>query len=57
MPVDPDFKVTGRYWIFAFYPILAPQEIRGLGFMRWRYASPGRADDAWVWNPGARRIR
>ena len=34
LPVDPDFKSTGRYWIFAFYPILAPQEIRGLGFMR-----------------------
>jgi len=57
LPVDPDFKSTGRYWIFAFYPILAPQEIRGLGFMRWRYADPRKADDSWIWNPGARRIR
>jgi len=26
---DPDFKSTGRYWLFGLYPILSPQEIRG----------------------------
>ena len=29
LPVDPDFKKTGRYWIFGLYPVLAPAEIRG----------------------------
>src|SRR5207245_6730570 len=28
MPIDSDFKSTGRYWLFGLYPILAPQEIR-----------------------------
>ena len=40
LPTDPDFKTTGRYWLFGLYPILAPQEIRGTGFIRWRYADP-----------------
>src|SRR5712672_4717867 len=38
LPTDPDFKTTGRYWLFGLFPILAPQEIRGTGFIRWRYA-------------------
>src|ERR1700691_3773521 len=29
IPTDPDFKATGRYWLFGLYTILAPQEIRG----------------------------
>ena len=24
IPTDPDFKTTGRYWLFGLYPILAP---------------------------------
>ena len=47
LPTDPDFKTTGRYWVFGLYPILAPQEIRGTGFIRWRYADPRRGDDIW----------
>ena len=47
IPTDPDFKTTGRYWLFGLYPILAPQEIRGTGFIRWRYADPKRGDDIW----------
>jgi len=57
MPIDPDFKVTGRYWIFGLYPVLAPQEIRGTGFLRWRYADPKRGDDIWSLNRGSRRVR
>ncbi|HSR56860.1 MAG TPA: DUF1329 domain-containing protein [Candidatus Binataceae bacterium] len=57
MPVDPDFKNTGRYWLFALYPTLAPQELRGAGFIRYRYADPARGDDSWSWTPGARRVR
>jgi hypothetical protein len=57
MPTDPDFKTTGRYWLFGLFPILAPQEIRGTGFIRWRYADPKRGDDIWSLNSGSRRIR
>jgi hypothetical protein len=57
MPADPDFKTTGRYWLFGLYPILAPQEIRGSGFIRWRYADPKRGDDIWSLAAGTRRLR
>ncbi len=57
IPTDPDFKTTGRYWIFALYPLLAPNEIRGTGFIRWRYAAPTRGDDIWSLNAGSRRVR
>ncbi len=54
---DSDFKTTGRYWLFGLFPILAPQEIRGTGFIRWRYADPKRGDDIWSLGAGSRRIR
>jgi len=57
VPTDPDFKTTGRYWLFGLYPILAPQEIRGTGFIRWRYADPKRGDDIWSLDAGSRRVR
>jgi hypothetical protein len=57
LPVDPDFKVSGRLWLFALYPVLAPQEIRGVGFIRFRYANPRRGDDSWSWAKSSRRIR
>ncbi len=57
IPVDPDFKKTGRFWLFALYPILAPQEIRGTGFIRWRYAAANRPDDIWSLDAGSRRVR
>ena len=57
MPTDPDFKTSNRIWLFGLFPILAPQEDRGLGFIRYRYADPRRGDDSWEWLPGARRIR
>jgi hypothetical protein len=57
LPTDPDFKVTGRYWLFGLYPILAPQDARGTGLIRWRYADPKRGDDIWDLNPGSRRVR
>jgi hypothetical protein len=57
MPIDPDFRVTSRLWIFGLYPVLAPMEIRGAGFIRWRYASPTRADDTWSIGAGSRRVR
>jgi len=57
LPIDPDFKVTGRYWLFGLYPILSPQEIRGTGFIRWRYANPKEGDAIWSLGAGSRRIR
>ncbi len=57
LPIDPDFKSTGRYWLFGLYPILAPQEIRGTGFIRWRYANPNEGDAIWSLDSGSRRIR
>jgi uncharacterized protein DUF1329 len=57
MPIDPDFKVTNRMWLFGLYPLLSPQEIRGSGFVRWRYLDPNRADDIWDWAAGTRRVR
>src|ERR1700689_5307448 len=44
LPTDPDFKVTNRLWLFALYPILAPEDARGTGLIRYRYADPTRGD-------------
>jgi hypothetical protein len=57
IPVDPDFKESGRLWLFALYPVLAPQEARGTGLIRYRYEDPNRGDDSWDWTPGTRRVR
>jgi Protein of unknown function (DUF1329) len=57
MPIDPDFKVTNRLWLFALYPIIAPEDARGTGLIRYRYADPNRGDDTWTWLPGSRRVR
>jgi hypothetical protein len=57
LPVDPDFKTTHRLWLFALYPLLAPQDIHGTGFIRWRYSEPDRGDDTWDLGGGARRVR
>ncbi|MGH7949726.1 MAG: DUF1329 domain-containing protein, partial [Candidatus Binataceae bacterium] len=56
-PVDPDFKLTGRMWLFGLYPVLSPQSARGNGLIRYRYMDPMRGDDAWTWTPGDRRVR
>jgi Protein of unknown function (DUF1329) len=57
IPIDPDYKITNRYWLFALYPILAPENLYGSGFIRYRYENPHRADDIWQWVAGTRRIR
>src|SRR5262249_22568350 len=33
IPVDPDFQQSGRLWLFALYPILAPEQSRGEGLI------------------------
>jgi uncharacterized protein DUF1329 len=57
MPVDPDFKITGRLWLFGLYPVLAPADVRGEGIIRFRYYDANKGDDTWSWLPGARRLR
>lgn len=57
MPIDPDFKVTGRSYLALLYPVLAPQDARGTGILKFRYADPNRDDNSWTWTPGARRLR
>src|SRR5215475_14297243 len=57
LPIDPDFKTTNRLWIFGLYPVLAPMELRGVGFIRWRYAGASRGDDTWSIGAGSRRVR
>jgi len=57
LPVDPDFLHSGRYAMTGLYPQLAPQDGAGGGFLRYRYADPNRADDAWVYLPQSRRLR
>ena len=57
MPVDKDFKVSNRMWLFGLYPVLAPEDARGTGLIRYRYMDPKRGDDTWVWRPGDRRVR
>jgi hypothetical protein len=57
IPIDPDYKVTNRYSLFGLYPILAPEDLRGTGLLRFRYENPKKADDIWDWNPGDRRLR
>ncbi len=57
LPIDPDFKTSGRYWLFGAYPQLDPPEMHGAGFVRYRYADPNRGDDIWSFSNKTRRVR
>ena len=57
LPVDPDFKITNRLWLFLLGPELAPQNERGSSLLRYRYGDPTHGDDTWSWEPGSRRLR
>ena len=57
VPFDPDFKVTGRLWLFGLYPVIAPASQRGAGIVRYRYADPKRGDDSWSYQVDNRRVR
>ncbi len=57
MPIDRDFLVSGRYQMSALYPQLSPQNGRGGGVIRYRFADPTKGDDSWVWLPGSNRLR
>jgi Protein of unknown function (DUF1329) len=57
IPTDPDFKHSGRLWLFGLYPVLAPATARGDGIIRYRYADPNKGDDSWSYQVGSRRVR
>ena len=57
LPADPDFKTTGIWARAAAYPTLAPAEDRGSGAIRYRYWDAAKADDAWAFLAGERRVR
>jgi len=57
MPIDPDFLTSGRLWMTMSGPQIEPQSGRGNSIVRYRYADPGRGDDAWTWSAGSRRLR
>lgn len=57
LPIDPDFKRSGRLWLFGLYPVIAPESARGDGLIRYRYLDPNRPDDNWTWTHGSGRHR
>jgi hypothetical protein len=57
IPVDPDFKATGRYYMALLYPVLAPASARGAGEVKYMYADPSKQNAVWSWTPGSRRLR
>jgi hypothetical protein len=58
LPIDPEFKKTGVLYYFGLYPILAPMDQRGVGFIRLRYLAAARGDDIWNYQGhGTRRVR
>ncbi|HUO03781.1 MAG TPA: DUF1329 domain-containing protein [Candidatus Binataceae bacterium] len=57
MPTDPDFKASGIWARAGAYPVLEPADGRGAGGLRYRYWDSERADDAWIFLPGIRRVR
>jgi Protein of unknown function (DUF1329) len=57
IPTDPDFKHSGRLWLFGLYPVLAPAAARGAGIIRYRYADPNKGDDSWSYQVESRRVR
>src|SRR5208337_4504175 len=57
LPIDPDFRVTGRYYLALLYPVLSPEDARGAGIVKSMYADPAKEDDIWTYEPGTRRVR
>ena len=57
LPVDPEFKERGVLWAWLGSPVISPQQDRGIGGLRYRYADPRRPDDFWAYAPSTRRLR
>lgn len=57
LPIDPDCKTSGRYWLFALYQYSRACHRLRRGIQSIRYGDPNRADDSRVYNNTVRRIR
>jgi hypothetical protein len=57
IPVDPDALNSGIASKFAMFPFIEPSALYGYGMLRFRYLDAGRADDIWMYNREARRLR
>ncbi|MGO9606841.1 MAG: DUF1329 domain-containing protein [Candidatus Binataceae bacterium] len=57
IPTDPEAGGPGIRYRYGSFPFLEPAEISGFGFVRYRSNDPSVEDNAWVFNPGARRVR
>ena len=57
MPIDPEYKESNIMFRARAFPWLSPQNMRGAGFLRYRYGNPDKADDSWSYAPGTRRLR
>jgi len=41
----------------SLHPILEPFDLKGVGFVAYRYIDPQRQDDTWLYLPQIRRVR
>ena len=57
VPTDADALNSGIASKFAMFPFIEPSAMFGYGMLRFRYIDPGRADDIWLYNREARRLR
>ncbi len=57
IPTDPDALASGIRSKFAMFPFIEPSALNGYGMLRFRYMDPNRADDIWMYNREARRLR
>jgi hypothetical protein len=57
IPTDPDALASGIRSKFAMFPFIEPSAVNGYGMLRFRYIDSNRADDIWMYNREARRLR
>jgi hypothetical protein len=41
----------------GLYPVLEPFDLKGVGFVNYRYIESGKSDDSWLYLPSLRRVR
>lgn len=54
-PVFPNDE--GYRFKESLHPILEPFDLKGVGFVAYRYLDPARQDDTWLYLPQLRRVR
>jgi hypothetical protein len=57
IPTDAAGNGAGIRYRFGAFPFLEPAELRGFGLVRYRNKDPRIDDNAWYYNPTARRLR